>query len=58
MLANPGKYWLCLAFILGMSLHTFDLGMNSHSTLHFKMEKLLTNSSKKYEGILLIFKHH
>ena len=27
-------------------------------TLHFELKKLLTNSSKKYEGILLIFKHH
>ena len=27
-------------------------------TLHFKMKKLVTNSSKKYEGVLLIFNHH
>ena len=27
-------------------------------TLHFKIKKLSTNSSKKYEGVLLIFNYH
>ena len=57
-----GKYWLKSkqnnqkheqVITKTKSLRTLLL-----TTLHFKMKKLLTNSSKKYEGVLIIFKHY
>ena len=48
----------CIGFPVLILAIICSVTMNSCFTLHFKMKKLVTNSSKKYEGVLLIFNHH
>ena len=56
--ADPGSI-PGVVFSLFFNFHPFHSPYHYFQlTLHFKIKKLLINSSKKYEGVLIMFKHY